>query len=61
MEIIYFVMVLSGIGMIAFGLWAVHCYSGLLEKLGALSIPLGLIITLLGVLLFCVPDFFFPE
>ena len=58
MVFIYLTMVVGGIGMIGFGLWAVHYRSGFMEKIGALIVPLGLILTLLGVLLLCVPDFF---
>jgi len=61
MIFIYIIMVVGGISMIGFGLWAVHCCSGRMEKIGAVLAPLGLIVALLGVLLICVPEFFFSS
>jgi hypothetical protein len=61
MVFIYTFMVVSGIIMIGFGLFSIHYRTGAMEKVGAILAPLGLIITLLGVLLLCVPDFFFPS
>jgi hypothetical protein len=58
MVLLYSIMVMSGIVMIAFGLWSIHYRTGRMEKIGAILAPLGLIIALLGVLLLCVPDFF---
>jgi len=59
MTIIYIMMIIGGINLIGFGLWSVHYRTGSMEKLGAFLAPIGLIIALLGVLLLCVPDFFF--
>ena len=59
--IVHLTMVIGGLFLIAIGLWAVHYRTGFMEKLGAVLAPVGLMITLLGVLLLCVPDFFFSS
>lgn len=51
-------MIITGLAFIASGLWASHYRSGWMEKMGAILAPFGLIITLAGVLLWCVPQFF---
>lgn len=51
-------MVIAGLVSIVFGLWALHYRSGWMKKMGAVIAPLGLIVTLVGVLLLCVPGFF---
>jgi len=61
MTIVHITMVVGGLLFIGVGLWAAHYRTGFMEKLGAVLAPLGLLITLLGVLLLCVPDFFFPS
>jgi len=60
MLIISILMTISGLLLIGLGLWGIHSCKGFLERLGALLAPMGLIITLLGVLLLCVPNFFIP-
>jgi hypothetical protein len=61
MVFLYSIMVICGIVMMGFGLWSVSCRTGRMEKTGAFLAPLGLLIALLGALLLCVPDFFFPS
>lgn len=61
MMFVYIMMVIGGLLFMGIALWATHYRTGLMEKLGAVLAPLGLLITLLGVLLLCVPDFFFPS
>jgi hypothetical protein len=58
MVIIHLIMLSAGFVFMGWGLWAVHYRSGWMEKTGAMLAPLGLIITLIAVLLLCVPDFF---
>jgi hypothetical protein len=59
MMVVHLIMVAGGLFTIGIGLWAGHHQTGLLEKIGAVLAPLGLIMTVLGILLLCVPDFFF--
>jgi len=61
MVFIHSIMVVGGLLLVAIGLWAAHCRTGFMEKLGAVLAPLGLLITLLGILLLCLPDFFLPS
>ena len=56
--IFHIFMVILGLIIIGFGLWAIHYRSGIMEKIGGLLAPLGLIIALLGALLLAVPGFF---
>lgn len=61
MIIVYLIMIIGGIILIGISLWAVHYRAGPMAWLVALLAPLGLFLTLLGVLLLSVPDFFFPS
>ena len=53
-------MVIIGLIMVSFALWAIHYRTGFLEKFGGIIAPLGVLITILGVLLLAVPGFFAP-
>ncbi len=61
MLFVHILMVIGGLFMLGVGFGAIHYRSGTMQKLGAICAPLGLLIALIGVLLLCVPDFFFPE
>ena len=61
MVITNILMIAGGLLMVAVGFGAVHCRSGVQQKLGALCLPLGLLLALSGILLLCVPGFFFPQ
>ena len=61
MLFVHLIMVVGGLLFIGIGLWAAHYRTGFIEKLGGVLAPLGLLITILGILLLCVPDFFFRE
>jgi len=60
MAFVHWIMVVGGLLLVGTGLWAAHFRTGFMEKLGAVLAPLGLLITLMGILLLCLPDFFFP-
>jgi len=61
MRFVHLIMVIGGLFFIGIGLWTTHYRTGFVEKIGAVLAPLGLLITILGILLLCVPDFFFPS
>lgn len=53
-------MVIVGLIMIGFAFWAIHYRTGLLEKIGGIVAPFGVLIAILGALLLAVPGFFSP-
>jgi len=58
MQVIYVIMIIAGVAALAFGFWASYNAKKPWDIVGAVSLPLSLIIALLGILLTCVPDFF---
>ncbi len=58
MKILYTTMIIVGIPVIGLGFWASFNARRPWDIIGSLALPVGLVITLLGVLLTCVPDFF---
>ena len=58
MQLIYIIMIVAGLILICWGFWATYNARRPWDMLGALSLPVALIITLMGVLLSAVPDFF---
>jgi len=61
MLFVHVLMVVGGVLFIGIGLWTAHYRTGFAEKIGAVLAPLGLLIAVLGILLLCLPDFFFPS
>ena len=55
---LYLLMIIAGLIIIAAGFRITHSAGKPWDILGALSLPAGMIITLLGVLLSSVPNFF---
>lgn len=53
-------LVIIGLIMVGFALWAIHYRTGFLEKLGGIIAPFGVVIMILGTLLLAVPGFFSP-
>ena len=51
-------MVIAGLMITGFALWAIHYRKGFLEKLGGILAPVGVLFSILGALLLAVPDFF---
>jgi len=58
MQALYGLMILLGMPIMGWGLWASYNTKKPWDIIAAVSVPAGLIITLMGVLLTCVPNFF---
>lgn len=58
MQALYIIMIITGIAVVGSGFWASCNAKKPWDIIGSLALPAGLIITLLGVLLTCVPNFF---
>ncbi len=58
MVIIYTLMLVGGIGGICYGFWGQDRLKPPYDTVAAVTLPLSLILALLGVLLLCVPHFF---
>lgn len=58
MTVLYVAMIAAGVAAICWGLAASHRLPGIKGTLAALLVLVGVIVTLLGVLLFVVPGFF---
>lgn len=58
MKTLSIIMIIAGLPVIGWGFWASHNAKKPLDIIGALALPVGLIVSLLGVLLVCVPNFF---
>lgn len=58
MMLLYIIMIILGITLMGWCFWASNRANKPLDLIGAILLPVALIITLLGVLLTCVPDFF---
>ncbi|MFZ3208691.1 MAG: hypothetical protein WA140_07630 [Geobacteraceae bacterium] len=58
MTVLYVVMIVAGVAAIGWGLVASHRLPGIKGGLAALLVLAGVIVTLLGALLFIVPGFF---
>ena len=58
MMVLYVLMIIAGIPLVGWGFWASYNARKPWDIAGAILIPAGLIIALLGVLLTAVPDFF---
>ncbi|HNR14153.1 MAG TPA: hypothetical protein PLG17_10545 [Thermodesulfobacteriota bacterium] len=60
MLLMHAAMVVVGLVLTGFGLWAANLGTGAVQKWGALCAPAGMLLTILGALLLAVPGFFFP-
>lgn len=58
MTVLYVAMIVAGVAAIGWGVAASHRLPGIKGTLAALLSLVGVIVTLLGVLLFTVPGFF---
>ena len=58
MKVVTAFMIIIGLALIGWGFWASDKMKSPWNVIGALCAPVGLVIALLGVLLFCVPNFF---
>lgn len=58
MQVLYVLMILMGVSAIGVGFWASYYAKKPWNIVGSVSLPVSLLIALLGVLLTCVPDFF---
>jgi len=58
MQVLYAIMIVAGVAGIGFGFWASYYTKKPWDIVGAISLPISLIVALLGVLLTCVPNFF---
>lgn len=56
--LVYVPVVVIGLALLAFGMYAANLKGAPLDIVGAVLAPLGLALALLGTLLVCVPDFF---
>lgn len=56
--ILHILMIAAGLGIIVGGFWGTFYAKKPWNSIAALSLPIGLITALLGVLLVCVPNFF---
>lgn len=55
---VHILMIAAGLGMIAAGFWGSFYAKKPWNYIASLSLPIGLVTSLLGVLLLCVPNFF---
>jgi len=58
MQAVYGLMILLGIPVMGWGFWASYNAKKPWDIIAAISLPAGLIITFMGILLTCVPNFF---
>ena len=58
MQAVYGLMILLGIPAMGWCFWASYNAKKPWDMVAAISLPLSLIITLIGILLICVPNFF---
>lgn len=58
MVMVYLALALCGLALIAWGLPAAHRLRSPLNVVAAAAVLLGVVVALLGVLLFAAPDFF---
>lgn len=58
MQVVSIFMILAGLAMISWGFWAADKMKNPWDIVGALFAPAGLVVSLLGVLLLFVPNFF---
>lgn len=58
MKILYILMIIAGIPLMGWGFWASYNARKPWDIIGTLLLPVALVVTLLGVLLTCVPNFF---
>ena len=58
MLIVYILMIVVGLAAMGFGFKAMGDARPPLDKLASALLPVGLVVTLLGILLVTVPDFF---
>lgn len=58
MQILYAIMIVAGVVAMGAGFWASYYAKKPWDIVGAVTLPLSLIVALLGILLTCVPDFF---
>lgn len=56
--IIHIAMILAGLTILVAGFWGTSNTKTSWNTIAALSLPIGIITTLMGVLLLCVPNFF---
>lgn len=56
----YLIVVLLGIGLIVLGFYGAFLYQGkkYIQSIYSILMPIGLVITLLGIILTVLPDFF---
>ncbi len=58
MQVVSIFLIIAGLAMIAWGFWGADKMKSPWDIVAALFAPAGLIVSLLGVLLLCVPNFF---
>ena len=56
--IIHILMIIGGLAVISAGFWGTYNAKAPWNTVSSLVLPLGLITSIIGVLLLCVPDFF---
>lgn len=56
--IVHIAMIIGGLVIVAAGFWGTFYAKKPFNTIAALSLPIGLITALIGILLLCVPDFF---
>lgn len=60
MNYYHFITILIGLGILGWSFWASFEAKKPYNIIGSIFAPIGMLISLLGVLLLCVPDFFKP-
>ncbi|OGW13884.1 MAG: hypothetical protein A3G93_01790 [Nitrospinae bacterium RIFCSPLOWO2_12_FULL_45_22] len=55
---VYILMICSGVLMIGWGFWASYNARRPVDVIGAIMTPVGLLLTLTGIILLCIPNFF---
>ncbi|MBE9541794.1 MAG: hypothetical protein IMF01_05700 [Proteobacteria bacterium] len=58
MQLVYGLMILLGIPLMGWGFWGSYNAKKPWDTIAALSLPIGMIVSLMGILLTCVPKFF---
>ncbi len=56
--IIHIAMIVAGLAVLVAGFWGTFNAKSPWNAIAALSLPIGLVTALMGVLLLCVPNFF---
>ena len=55
---VYILMIVGGISILVVGFWGTFNTKAPWNTLASISLPIGLVTALMGVLLLCVPNFF---